>query len=166
MADQPAQPVPTSLVDYLAMARDRLGNLSPAQRRVQAAVAGRDTLQYNLALDLKHMSPDELVLAIMELRQALALLLSVSTPAENPPSAELGDEDLVAHVFDLISDAAPLHAEVDIHLGRVLPDPLLEALLQGINAPGAHATGGYVEALGHCGTSTVHITALTAGSAR
>jgi hypothetical protein len=162
MSDPGVQPDPTILAEYLAMARSRLGNMSPAERRVKAAVAARDTLRHNLTLDLKHMTQDELVLATMELRGVLALLLSITLPAAIPAAAELDDDDLVAHVFDLISDAAPLHAEVDVHLGRSLPDSLLQALLKGINADQAHAMGDYVEALGHCGTSTVHLTTLAA----
>ncbi|MFJ9580771.1 hypothetical protein ACIRQF_30825 [Streptomyces sp. NPDC101191] len=162
MSEPTVRPAPNSLAEYLAMARGRLGNMSPAERRVKAAVAARDTLRHNLTLDLKHMSQDELVLTVMEMRGALALLLSITLPAATPPSAELGDDDLVAHIFDLISDAAPLHAEVDVHLGRRLPSPLLQALLKGINADQARATGNYVEALGHCGTSTVHLTTLAA----
>ncbi|WP_141658553.1 hypothetical protein [Streptomyces mutabilis] len=162
MSEPTACPVRPTLSEYLTMARGRLGNLSPAQRRIQAAVAARDTLRHNLALGLMHMSQDELVMALMEMRGALALLLSVTIPAAVPPSGELDDEDLVAHLFDLLSDAAPLHAEVHVRLGRALPDSLMASLLQGINGPQAHVTGDYVQAVGTCGTSTVHITTPSA----
>ncbi|MFB6984422.1 hypothetical protein [Streptomyces sp. NPDC056304] len=154
------EPVHPDLAEVLVMARSHLGNLSPAERRVKTAHAARDILRAAIKYDLKHMSPEELVPAIMELRGALAGLLSVTIPAATPPSDELDDGGLTAHLLDLISDAAPLSAEVSVHVGRVLPDPMLTALAQGINAPDVHKNAEYVEALGHCGTSTVHITAL------
>ncbi|MYZ37351.1 MULTISPECIES: hypothetical protein [unclassified Streptomyces] len=160
--DPAARPVRASLTEYLTMARSRLGHMSPAERRVKAAVAGRDTLRYNLTLDLGRMSQDELVLAAMELRGALALLLSVTIPAATPPSTAMNDDDLIAQVFDLISDAAPLHAQMHLHLDRVLSEPLMETLLKGINASRTQGFGKCVEAIGHCGTTTVRITALAA----
>ncbi|TLQ39303.1 hypothetical protein [Streptomyces marianii] len=156
------KPVHPDLTEFLTMARSHLGNLSPAERRVKTAHAARDVLRTALRYDLKHMSSEELVLAIMELRGALAGLLSVTIPAATPPSGQMDDGDLTAHLLDLISDAAPLSAEVSVHVDRALPDPMLTALAQGINAPEVRRSAQYVEALGHCGTSTVHITALAA----
>ncbi|MEO3976814.1 hypothetical protein [Streptomyces sp. CAU 1734] len=153
-------PAHAGLPQYVAMARGRLGKLGPAASRIEAAVAGRAALRHSLGLDLRRLSPDDLVLELMELRGTLALLLSLSIPAAIPQSGALDDEDLVAHVFDLVSDAAPLHAEVSLRISRSLPDPLQAALLKGINAPRAHAAGEFVEARGHCGTSTVQITTL------
>ncbi|MET9779353.1 hypothetical protein ABZ023_34805 [Streptomyces sp. NPDC006367] len=160
------EPVHPSLAAFAGMARSRLGNLSPAERRVQAAEAARDVLLRAIKLDLKHMTADELVLEILEMRGALAGLLTVTVPAATPPpSPEQGgltDDDLVASLFDMISDVAPLEADVAVHIGRPLPNPLINTLVRAINAPGLRDAGGYLEARGHCGTSTVHITATPA----
>ncbi|WP_329020546.1 hypothetical protein [Streptomyces sp. NBC_01601] len=170
-APTPSGPVYPSLAEFVGMARDRLGTLSPAERRVKAAEAARDVLLRVIKLDLKHMTPDELVLAIMEMRGALAGLLNVTIPAAEPPARPEGggltDDDLVARLFDLISDAAPLEADVVVHVGRPLPNPLIDSLVKAINAPGLHVAGEYVEARGYCGSSSVHITAMSsAGGAQ
>lgn len=62
----------------------------------------------------------------------------------------------------MISDVAPLEAHVAVDIGRPLPNPLIDSLVRAINAPGVLDAGGYLEARGHCGTSTVHITATPA----
>ncbi|WP_159047712.1 hypothetical protein [Streptomyces sp. WM6378] len=146
------------------MARSRLGNLSPAERRVKAAEAARDVLRRVIKLDLSNMTEVQLVLELMEMRGVLASWLTVMVPAAVPPSRpELGglaDDDLVASLFDMISDVAPLEADVAVHIGRPLPNPLIDSLARAINAPGLHDAGEYLEARGHCGTSTVHITAM------
>ncbi|WP_331746494.1 hypothetical protein OG923_33470 (plasmid) [Streptomyces halstedii] len=162
------EPVHPSLAEFAGMARSRLGNLSPAERRVKAAEAARDVLLRVIELDLKHMTTDELVLEILEMRAALAGLLTVTVPAATPPRTPmeggLTDEDLVASLFDMISDVAPLEAHVAVDIGRPLPNPLIDSLVRAINAPGLLDAGGYVEARGHCGTSTVHITATPAAA--
>lgn len=81
------EPVHPSLAAFAGMARSRLGNLSPAERRVKAAEAARDVLLRVIELDLKHMTTDELVLEILEMRAALAGLLTVTVPAATPPPA-------------------------------------------------------------------------------
>ncbi|MFE0369359.1 hypothetical protein [Streptomyces tendae] len=120
-----------SLAAFAGMAPSRLGTLSPAERRVQAAE-------------------------------------TVTVPAATPPPGSdqggLTDDDLVASLFDVISDVAPLEADVAVHLGRPLPNPLIDTLVRAINAPVLRDAGGYVEARGHCGTSTVHITATPAAA--
>ncbi|MER8119091.1 hypothetical protein [Streptomyces sp. NPDC094031] len=160
------EPVHPSLAAFAGMARSRLGNLSPAERRVKAAEAARDVLLRVIELDLRHMTTDELVLEILEMRAALAGLLTVTVPAATPPPSPeesgLTDEDLVASLFDMISDVAPLEAHVAVDIGRPLPNPLIDSLVRAINAPGVLDAGGYLEARGHCGTSTVHITATPA----
>ncbi|MCX4826524.1 hypothetical protein OG883_43590 [Streptomyces sp. NBC_01142] len=170
-APAPFEPVHPSLVEFVGMARSRLGNLSPAERRVKAAEAARDVLRRVIKLDLKSMSADELVLEVMEMRGALAGLLTVTVPAATPPARPeaggLTDDDLVASLFDMISDVAPLEADVAVHIGRPLPNPLIDSLVRAINAPGLQYAGEYLEARGHCGTSTVHITAMAlAGGAQ
>lgn len=167
----PFEPVHPSLAVFAGMARSRLGNLSPAERRVQAAEAAREVLLRVITLDLKNMTADELVLEILEMRGALAGLLTVTVPAATPPPSPeeggLTDDDLVASLFDMISDVAPLEADVAVHIGRPLPNPLIDSLVRAINAPGLRDAGEYLEARGHCGTSTVHITATaTAAGAR
>ncbi|MFI6528255.1 hypothetical protein [Streptomyces uncialis] len=160
------EPVHPSLAEFAGMARNHLGSLSPAQRRVQAAETARDVLRRAIRLDLQGMQADELVLQVLEMRAALAGLLTVTVPAATPPAptddGALSDDDLVASLFDLISDAAPLDADVVVHVGRPLPHPLFNSLVRAINAPGLHDAGEYLEARGHCGTSTVHITATAA----
>lgn len=162
------EPVHPSLAAFAGMARSRLGNLSPAERRVKAAEAARDVLLRVIELDLKSMTTDELVLEIMEMRAALAGLLTVTVPAATPPPSPeesgLTDEDLVASLFDMISDVAPLEAHVAVGIGRPLPNPLINSLVRAINAPGVLDAGGYLEARGYCGTSTVHITATPAAA--
>ncbi|MFJ4700585.1 hypothetical protein ACIP5N_21600 [Streptomyces sp. NPDC088768] len=163
------EPVHPSLAEFAGMARNRLGNLSPAERRVKAAEAARDVLRRAIKLDLKHMTTDELVLEILEMRGALAGLLTVTLPAATPPrrpeESDLSDDDLVASLFDMISDVAPLEADVAVHIGRPLPSPLIDTLVRAINAPGLQVVGGgYLEARGHCGSSTVHITATPAAA--
>ncbi|GAA3710291.1 hypothetical protein ACRWOO_04525 [Streptomyces sp. NEAU-PBA10] len=157
-----------SLAAFAGVARSRLDNLSPAERRVQAAEAASDVLLRASKLDLTHMTTDELVLTVLEMRRALAGLLTVTVPAATPPPGSdqggLTDDDLVASLFDVISDVAPLEADVAVHLGRPLPNPLIDTLVRAINAPGLRDAGGYVEARGHCGTSTVHITATPAAA--
>ncbi|MEW1760432.1 hypothetical protein AB0393_28465 [Streptomyces cyaneofuscatus] len=170
-APAPFDPVRPSLVEFVEMARGRLGDLSPAARRVRASEIARDVLRRALKLDLKHLSADELVLEIMEMRGALAGLLTVTVPAATPPAlpedSGLSDDDLVASLFDMISDVAPLEADVAVHIGRPLPNPLIDSLVRAINSPGLRDAGEYLEARGHCGTSTVHITAMaSAGGAR
>ncbi|MFG2210524.1 hypothetical protein [Streptomyces sp. NPDC048638] len=161
-------PVRPNLAEVVGMARSRLGHFSPAERRVKAAEAARDVLRRAIRLDLKGMSADELVLEVMEMRAALAGLLSVIIPAATPSApvegSALSDDDLVASLFDLISDAAPLEADVAVHVSRVLPNPLIDSLVKAINAPGVHDAGQYLEARGHCGTSTVHLTAMTSAA--
>lgn len=161
-------PVHPSLAEFAGTARNRLGNVSPAQGRVLAAEAARDVLNRAITLDLKRLTPDEIALEFLEIRKALDGLLTVSVPAATPPPLpyenELTDEDLVDHLFDLISDAAPLGADVTVHVSRSLPDNLINSLVRAINAPGIRAAGEYVEAYGSCGTSSVQITAMAGGA--
>ncbi|MFK0142595.1 hypothetical protein [Streptomyces murinus] len=160
------EPVHPSLAAFAEMARNGPGHLSPAERRVKAAEAARDVLLRVVTLDLKNMTADELVLEIMEMHGALAGLLTVTAPAATPPPSPeeggLSDDDLVASLFDMVSDAAPLEADVAVHIARALPDPLINSLVRAINAQSLRYTGEYIEAHGHCGTSTVHITAPAA----
>lgn len=162
---EPAHP---ALATFAEMACIQLGNLSPAERRLKAAEAARNVLLREITLDLKNMTADELVLELLTMRAALAGLLTVTVPAATPhPSPEeggLSDDDLVASLFDVISDVAPLEADVAVHLSRPLPSALVDSLVQAINAPGLRYAGEYLEARGHCGTSTVHITATTSAA--
>ncbi|MFF8994031.1 hypothetical protein ACF09H_29705 [Streptomyces sp. NPDC014983] len=149
------------------MSRSQLGNLSPAERRVKAAEAARGVLHRAVTLDLKNMTAGELVREILEMRSALADLLTVvpaATPPLSPDQGGLTDDDLVASLLDMISNAAPLEADVTVHIGRPLPNPLINSLIRAINAPGLRDAGEYLEARGHCGTSTVHITATAAAA--
>ncbi|MGE9282259.1 hypothetical protein ACP4B2_27435 [Streptomyces rochei] len=164
-----SQPVFPELVDYMRMAWNGLSAASPAARRVEAAESARDLLSEAIVLPLKEMDADSLVMAILQLRAGLARLLAATIPAAVPPAPSTGsvldDADLVAHLLDLISDAAPLDADVAVHVGRPLPAPLIDTLAQAIHAPGLRPSGDYLEARGICGLSTIHITALTSGGA-
>ncbi|MFD6329207.1 hypothetical protein ACFWGI_06460 [Streptomyces niveus] len=162
------EPVFPGLNEFSGMARGVLGNVSPAQRRVRAAEAAREALERALTLDLKHLTPDKLVLEIMELRGVLAGLLTASIPAATPyplgTDLELNDDDYVAHLFDMLGDVAPLGAEVTVHVDRPLAPALVDTLVHGINAPEARPVGNYFQADGICGTSRVHLTALAGGT--
>jgi len=163
------QPVFPELVDYMRMAWNGLSATSPAARRVEAAESARDLLSEAIVLPLKEMDADSLVMAILQLRAGLARLLAATIPAAVPPAPSTGtvldDADLVARLLDLISDAAPLDADVAVHVGRPLPAPLISTLAQAIHAPGLRPSGDYLEARGICGLSTIHITAPTSGGA-
>jgi hypothetical protein len=162
------QPVFPELVDYMRMAWNGLSAASPAARRVEAAESARDLLS-GIMLPLREMDADSLVMAILQLRAGLARLLAATIPAAVPPAPSTGtlldDADLVAHLLDLISDAAPLDADVAVHVGRPLPASLIDTLAQAIHAPGLRPSGDYLEARGICGLSTIHITAMTSGGA-
>ncbi|MFJ1871107.1 hypothetical protein [Streptomyces chartreusis] len=163
------QPAFPELVDYMRMAWNGLSAASPAARRVKAAESARDLLSEAITLPLQEMDADALVMAILQLRASLARLLAATIPAAVPPAPSTGtvldDAALVAHLLALISDAAPLDADVAVHVGRPLPAPLIDTLTQAIHAPGLRPSGDYLEARGICGSSTIHITALTSGGA-
>ncbi|GGU49585.1 hypothetical protein [Streptomyces violascens] len=163
-APAPFEPVHPSLAEFAGMTHSRLGNLSPAEHQVRAAEVARDVLRRVIKLDLSHMTVDQLAMELREMRGVLAGLLTVMVPVAVPPARpELGglaDDDLVAGLFDMIIDVAPLEADVAVHIGRPLPNPLIDSLARAINAPGLQDFGEYLEARGHCGTSTVHITAM------
>ncbi|QDO42904.1 hypothetical protein FNV62_36460 [Streptomyces sp. RLB3-17] len=163
------EPVFPELAEYMRMAWNGLAAASPAARRVEAAESARDLLSEAIALPLKEMDADALVMAILQLRAGLARLLAATIPAAVPPAPSAGtvldDADLVAHLLDLFSDAAPLDADVAVHVGRPLPAPLIYTLAQAIHAPGLRPSGDYLEARGICGSSTIHITAMTSGGA-
>lgn len=164
-----AEPVFPELAEYMRMAWNGLAAASPAARRVEAAESARDLLAEAIALPLKEMDTDALVMAILQLRAGLAQLLAATIPAAVPPAPAVGavldDADLVAHLLDLFSDAAPLDADVAVHVGRPLPASLIDTLAQAIHAPGLRPSGDYLEARGICGSSTIHITAMTSGGA-
>ncbi|MFE9258575.1 hypothetical protein [Streptomyces sp. NPDC006879] len=169
-ARQLPAPVFPDLAEYMHLAWNGLSAATPAARRVEAADHARDLLEDAIVLPLKDMDTDALVMAILQLRAGLARLLAATIPAAVPPAPATGgpsldDNDLIAHLLDLISDAAPLDADVAVHVGRPLPAGLINTLAQAIHAPGLRPTGDYLEARGICGTSTIHITALTSGGA-
>ncbi|MGW6293827.1 hypothetical protein [Streptomyces sp. NPDC055058] len=163
------EPVFPELAEYMRMAWNGLSAASPAARRVEAAESARDLLSEAIALPLKEMDSDALVVAILQLRAGLARLLAATIPAAVPPAPSTGDvlddTDLVAHLLDLFSDAAPLDADLAVHVGRPLPAPLIDTLAQAIHAPGLRPSGEYLEARGICGNSTIHLTAMTSGGA-
>ncbi|MYQ91470.1 hypothetical protein GTY20_09085 [Streptomyces sp. SID4946] len=163
------EPVFPELAEYMRMAWNGLSAASPAARRVEAAESARDLLSEAIALPLKEMNSDALVMAILQLRAGLARLLAATIPAAVPPAPSTGDvlddTDLVAHLLDLFSDAAPLDADVAVHVGHPLPAPLIDTLAQAIHAPGLRPSGEYLEARGICGNSTIHLTAMTSGGA-
>ncbi|MFF2653585.1 hypothetical protein [Streptomyces sp. NPDC058045] len=162
-------PSPPSLDEYLRMAWNGLSATTPAARRVEATESGRDLLAWLIGLPLDEMDTDALVYALLHLRAGLARMVVATIPTAVAPAPESGpalnDADLVSHLMDLISDAAPLHADVAVHVAQPLPADLITSLARAINAPGLRPTGTYLEAIGFCGSSTIHLTAQTAGGA-
>ena len=163
------QPDLPSLDEYLRLAWNGLSATTPAARRVEAVESGRDLLAWLIGLPLDEMDTDSLVHALLYLRAGLARMVVATIPTAVPPVPDSGpaldDADLVAHLMDLISDAAPLQADVAVHVAQPLPADLITSLARAINAPGLRPTGAYLEATGFCGSATIHLTALTAGGA-
>jgi hypothetical protein len=172
MSEHLPAPVSPELAEYMRMAWSGLASQSPAARRVEAAEAAQGLLAEALTVPLAEMSHDELVTAVLYLRAGLARLLGATIPTAVAPAPTdddndeaLDDVDLIAHLLELIGDTEPLEADIAIHLGRPLPAHLITLLAQAIHAPGLRTTGDYLEARGVSGSSTIHLTALTAREA-
>lgn len=105
------QPDLPTMDEYLRLAWNGLSATTPAARRVEAVESGRDLLAWLIGLPLDEMDTDSLVHALLYLRAGLARMVVATIPTAVPPVPDPGpaldDADLVAHLMDLISDAAP-----------------------------------------------------------
>lgn len=161
-------PLPVSLTEYTRLAWNGLTSPTVPGRRAEAVAAARTFLTEAITLPLDKMSGDETALALIQLRAVLARLLAATDRSLTPPdpraSGERAEaEDLCAGLLDLIAGTPALAADITIHLDVALPADLIGTLARAIDAPGLRTSGPVAEAVGSCGSSTIHLTAPVLG---
>lgn len=169
-SDRPtsAKPLPVTLTEYTRLAWNGLTSPTIPGRRAEAVAGARTFLTEAIALPLDKMSGDETALALIQLRAVLARLLAATDRSLTPPdprsSGERAEaEDLCAGLLDLIAGTPALAADITIHLDVALPADLIGTLARAIDAPGLKTSGPVAEAVGSCGSSTIHLTAPVLG---
>ncbi|MFF0626744.1 hypothetical protein [Streptomyces sp. NPDC004296] len=167
-APEGAAPLKIDLPEYTRLAWNGLTSPTIPGRRAEAVAAARTFLTEAITLPLEKMSGDETALALIQLRAVLARLLAATDRSLTPPdpraSGERAEaEDLCASLLDLIAGTPALAADITIHLDIPLPADLIGALARAIDAPGLRANGSVAEAVGSCGSSTIHLTAPVLG---
>jgi hypothetical protein len=157
-------PAPIDLAEYIGLAWNGLVAPTTAGRRAEAVASSRAVLTEAVTLPLNQMTAEETALALIKLRAVLAQLLAAADRTLTPPAARNTGgreeaEDLCAGLLDLIAATPTLAADITIHIDLALPADLIATLAAAIGAPGLKANGLLAEAIGTCGTSSIHVTA-------